>query len=134
VRVTEFSLRNPLFAGLIATVVALFGIYAYLTPSCPQLFGRGERRPIAGGPADAAAQLLAANVGVTLSLIAQPEDCTDLTLLDRVRDAALAGVLAQTEAANNVSQSEARASAALVFSNHAQRSCRSESRRARATE
>jgi HAE1 family hydrophobic/amphiphilic exporter-1 len=33
VRVTEFSLRNPLFAGLIATVLALFGIFAYLTLS-----------------------------------------------------------------------------------------------------
>jgi HAE1 family hydrophobic/amphiphilic exporter-1 len=33
VRVTEFSLRNPLFAGLIATVLALFGVYAFLTLS-----------------------------------------------------------------------------------------------------
>jgi hydrophobic/amphiphilic exporter-1 (mainly G- bacteria), HAE1 family len=32
-KVTEFSLRNPLFAGLIATVLATFGIYAYLTLS-----------------------------------------------------------------------------------------------------
>src|SRR5262249_47373605 len=40
-------------------------------------------------PADAAAQILAANVGVTLSLIAEP----DPTLSERVRDAALAAVL-----------------------------------------
>ena len=30
-RVAEFSLRNPLFAGLIVTVFALFGFYANLT-------------------------------------------------------------------------------------------------------
>jgi hypothetical protein len=66
-------------------------------------------------PADAAAQLLASNIGVTLSLIAQPEESTDLTLSDRVREAALAGVLVQYEATNNVSPTEARASAALVL-------------------
>ena len=32
-KVTEFSLRNPLFAGLIATVLVIFGIYAYFTLS-----------------------------------------------------------------------------------------------------
>src|SRR5215831_6728990 len=32
-KLTEFSLRNPLFAGLIATVLAIFGTYAYLTLS-----------------------------------------------------------------------------------------------------
>jgi hydrophobic/amphiphilic exporter-1 (mainly G- bacteria), HAE1 family len=32
-KVTEFSLRNPLCAGLIATVLAIFGIHAYLTLS-----------------------------------------------------------------------------------------------------
>jgi HAE1 family hydrophobic/amphiphilic exporter-1 len=32
-RVTEFSIRNPLFAGLVASVLALFGVYAYLTLS-----------------------------------------------------------------------------------------------------
>ncbi|GGK74842.1 hypothetical protein Sme01_34420 [Sphaerisporangium melleum] len=42
---------------------------------------------------DAAEQILAANVGVTLSLITQPGDTRDLGLSDRVREAALAGVL-----------------------------------------
>ena len=32
-RVTEFSLRNPLFAGLIACVLAIAGLYAYFTLS-----------------------------------------------------------------------------------------------------
>jgi AcrR family transcriptional regulator len=45
-------------------------------------------------PADAAAQILAANVGVTLSLITQPRDTVDLGLSERVREAALAGILA----------------------------------------
>jgi AcrR family transcriptional regulator len=44
-------------------------------------------------PADAAAQIAAANVGVTLSLIAQPEDDRDLQLSARVRDAMLAAVV-----------------------------------------
>ncbi len=66
-------------------------------------------------PADAAAQLLAANVGVTLSLIAQPEDATDLSLSDHVREAALAGVLAARQVAGGTSPNEVRASAALAL-------------------
>ncbi|MEV4073260.1 TetR/AcrR family transcriptional regulator [Nonomuraea fuscirosea] len=42
---------------------------------------------------DAAEQILAANVGVTLSLITQPMDERDMGLSDRVREAALAAVL-----------------------------------------
>ncbi|MDG6107279.1 hypothetical protein [Dactylosporangium aurantiacum] len=41
--------------------------------------------------ADAAEQVLAANVGITLTLISQPEP--DFGLSERVREAALAGVL-----------------------------------------
>jgi AcrR family transcriptional regulator len=67
-------------------------------------------------PAAAAAQILAANVGVTLSLIAQPEDATDLSLSERVREAALAGVLADERSAVGASSSEIRVSAALVLS------------------
>ncbi|MCX2947312.1 hypothetical protein [Lentzea sp. NEAU-D7] len=43
---------------------------------------------------DAAEQMLAANVGVTLILISQPEP--DFALSERVREAALAGVLRTT--------------------------------------
>jgi hypothetical protein len=42
---------------------------------------------------DAAEQILAANVGVTLTLISQPAGKRDMSLSDRVREAALAGVL-----------------------------------------
>ncbi len=66
-------------------------------------------------PADAAAQLLAANVGVTLSLIAQPDDATDLSLSDHVREAALAGVLVAGQVAGGTSPNEVRASAALAL-------------------
>ena len=48
--------------------------------------------------ADAAAQILAANVGVTLALITQPETHRDRGLSDRVREATLAGVLGQPPA------------------------------------
>lgn len=43
-------------------------------------------------PDDAARQLHAANVGVTLTLIGQPPGAVDRALSDRVRDAAIAGV------------------------------------------
>jgi AcrR family transcriptional regulator len=44
-------------------------------------------------PVDAATQIAAANVGVTLNLISQPEDERDLVLSSRVRDAVLAAVV-----------------------------------------
>jgi hypothetical protein len=58
---------------------------------------------------------LAANVGVTLSLIAQPEDATDLSLSDHVREAALAGVFAASQVASGSAPDEVRASAALAL-------------------
>jgi hypothetical protein len=66
-------------------------------------------------PAEAAAQLLAANVGVTLALIAQPEDATDLTLSDRVREVALAGIVAEREGSRGESPEEVRRLAALAL-------------------
>ncbi|MBP2478998.1 AcrR family transcriptional regulator [Crossiella equi] len=44
---------------------------------------------------EAARQLVAANAGVTLSLIAQPEDSRDLGLSDRLRDNLLDGLLTE---------------------------------------
>src|SRR4029077_257614 len=58
------------------------------------LTGAARQGRLKAAPVDAAAQILAANVGVTLSLIAQPPDARDLRLSARVRDVALAGVLA----------------------------------------
>jgi AcrR family transcriptional regulator len=67
-------------------------------------------------PTDAAAQILAANVGVTLSLITQPPATLDLTLSERVREAALAGVLvgaAQPRGKRSTRTGLSRASAAV---------------------
>lgn len=64
-------------------------------------------------PDDAAEQILAANIGVTLSLITQPDDKRDMTLSVRVREAALAAVLANTGAKSQPSTS--RASTALTL-------------------
>ncbi|MDX6566758.1 MAG: hypothetical protein QOE10_2420, partial [Gaiellales bacterium] len=47
-------------------------------------------------PADAAAHLLAASSGVTLTLIQQPAGERDLNLSDRVRDGVLAAITTDT--------------------------------------
>ncbi len=52
--------------------------------------------PLAVPPDLAAARLVAANVGVTLTLLAQPTDAVDLALSVAVRDAMLASILAPT--------------------------------------
>jgi AcrR family transcriptional regulator len=44
-------------------------------------------------PAEAARQIAAANSGVTLSLIAQPEEARDLAMSQQVRESVLAGLL-----------------------------------------
>jgi hypothetical protein len=58
---------------------------------------------------DAAEQILAANIGVTLSLITMPQP--DFGLSTRVRESALAGVLQVDDQATGLS----RASAALTL-------------------
>ncbi len=52
---------------------------------------------------------------MTLSLIAQPENATDLSLSELVREAALAGVLAASQTAGGTSPNEVRASAAVAL-------------------
>ncbi|TDD46650.1 TetR/AcrR family transcriptional regulator [Nonomuraea terrae] len=67
---------------------------------------------------DAAEQILAANIGVTLSLITRPEDDRDMGLSDRVREAALAAVLhpgAEQPASHQAAAATSRASAALTL-------------------
>jgi AcrR family transcriptional regulator len=49
-------------------------------------------------PADAAREIVAANVGVTLSLIARPEDERDLAMSARVRDAVLGSLISDAAA------------------------------------
>src|SRR5438132_9057164 len=92
----RFGLDNPRFYALLYGNVERGRPCAITSPALARLTDLLTVAAKAGqlrvAPADAAAQLLAANVGVTLSLIAQPEDATDVSLSDRVRDTALAGV------------------------------------------
>ena len=103
-RHVQFGLENPRFYALLYGNVERGKACAITAPALAQLTDLLAAAARLGrlrvGPTDAAAQLLAANVGVTLSLIAQPEGSTDLGLSERVREAALAGVLAPVEAAN----------------------------------
>jgi len=66
-------------------------------------------------PAEAAPRILAANVGVVLSLIAQPEDATDLSLSDHVREAVLASILVDNNVAGGTAPGDVRAAAALAL-------------------
>lgn len=94
----QFGLEHPTFYAL---------LYGHIEPGTPcaitapaqgmllELLTAATRQGrLKVAPADAAAQILAANVGVTLSLITQPPDGRDLGLSERVREAALAAVLA----------------------------------------
>jgi len=118
-RHVRFGLDNPRFYALLYGNVERGRLCAITSPALAQLTellaAAAKLGQLRVGPEDAAAQLLAANVGVTLSLIAQPEEATDLRLSDRVREAALAGVLAERAPTNGTSPTEARAAAALML-------------------
>lgn len=96
-----FGLEHPRFYTL---------LYGHLEPGVPcaittpaterlttllQAVARTGRLTVE--PRDAARQLHAANVGVTLTLIGQPPGEVDLALSARVREAAIAGVTAAGE-------------------------------------
>jgi hypothetical protein len=52
-----------------------------------------QQRRLRVSPAEAAAHILAASSGVTLSLIQQPLSERDLSLSDRVRDSVVAAMI-----------------------------------------
>jgi AcrR family transcriptional regulator len=118
-RHVRFGLENPRFYALLYGNVERGRPCAITSPALARLTDLLAVAAKAGrlrvAPAEAAAQLLAANVGVTLSLIAQPADATDLSLSDRVREVALAGVLAASHTAGGTSPNEIRASAAVAL-------------------
>ena len=118
-RHVRFGLENPRFYALLCGNVERGRPCAITSPALARLTDLLTVAAKAGrlrvAPAEAAAQLLAANVGVTLSLIAQPADRTDLSLSDRVREAALAGVLAASQTADGSSPNEVRASASVAL-------------------
>jgi AcrR family transcriptional regulator len=97
-RHVAFGLEHPAFYALLygrvepgrpCTITA--PALAMLVDLLDAAAARGE---LTVPPQDAAAQLLAANVGVTLALISQPPDAVDHGLSDRVREASLAAVTA----------------------------------------
>ncbi len=96
-RHVAFGLEHPAFYALLygrARPGQPCAITGPATEMLTRLLDRVARDGVlAVPPADAAAQILAANVGVTLALIAQPDAERDLGLSDRVREAALAAVL-----------------------------------------
>ena len=118
-RHVRFGLENPRFYALLYGNVERGRPCAITSPALARLTDLLTNAAKAGQlrvtPAEAAAQLLAANVGVTLSLIAQPEDAMDPSLSDRVREAALAGVLAASQTAGGTSLNEVRASASVAL-------------------
>lgn len=106
-RHVAFGLDHPRFYALLYGDIEPgrpCGVTAPATAMLVRLLDEAARRGLLRvPPADAAAQILAANVGVTLSLIGQP----DGTLSDRVRDAALAAVLVGTDTPATAGRQEA---------------------------
>ncbi|WHT22346.1 TetR/AcrR family transcriptional regulator [Crossiella sp. CA-258035] len=102
----RFGLEHPKFYVL---------LYGQIEPGVPcSLTGSAEARLLellAGvakqgrlrvPPEEAARQIVAANIGITLNLIAQPESSRDLGLSDRLRDNVIAALLTDTPAATTV--------------------------------
>jgi AcrR family transcriptional regulator len=118
-RHVRFGLENPRFYALLYGNVERGRPCAITSPALARLTDlltvAAKAVQLRVAPAEAAAQLLAANVGVTLSLIAQPEDAMELSLSDRVREAALDGVLATSQTASGASANAIRASAAVTL-------------------
>lgn len=112
-RHVQFGLEHPSFYGLLYGRAEPGKPCAVTAPAHAALRDRLTAAAAQGllkVPADdAAEQVLAANVGITLTLISQPEP--DLGLSRRVREAALAGVLHTP----STDASTTRASAALTL-------------------
>ncbi|OZV80989.1 TetR family transcriptional regulator [Micromonospora echinospora] len=113
----RFGLEHPTFYALLYGRVEPGRPCAITAPAhamLRDLLGAAARQGLLRVPVDdAAEQILAANVGVTLSLITQPEEARDPGLSNRVREAALAGVLDTT--ARGESPAATRASTALAL-------------------
>ncbi|WP_433125485.1 TetR/AcrR family transcriptional regulator [Micromonospora sp. CA-240977] len=92
-RHVQFGLEHPSFYGLLYGRAEPGKPCAVTAPAHAALRDRltAARGRLKVPAADAAEQVLAANVGITLTLISQPEP--DFGLSGRVREAALAGVL-----------------------------------------
>lgn len=118
-RHVQFGLDHPGFYALLYGNVERGRPCAITLPALSRLTELLDGAARAGRlripPAEAAAELLAANVGVTLSLIAQPEDRTDLSLSIRVREAILAAVCISPAPPPPLTPVSARAAAAIAM-------------------
>jgi AcrR family transcriptional regulator len=118
-RHVQFGLDHPRFYALLYGNVERGRPCAITSPALTRLTELLNDAATAGrlrvAPAEAAPRILAANVGVALSLIAQPEDATDLSLSDHVREAVLASILVDADAPRGTSPGDVRAAAALTL-------------------
>jgi AcrR family transcriptional regulator len=98
-RHVQFGLEHPKFYALLYGQIEPGRPCAITAPAqamLEELLSAAARQGLLKvSPTEAAAQVLAANVGVTLSLISQPPDTRDTTLSERVCEAALAGVVSE---------------------------------------
>jgi AcrR family transcriptional regulator len=118
-RHVRFGLENPRFYASLYGNVERGRPCAITSPALTRLTellndaARAGRLRVA--PAEAAPRILAANVGVALSLIAQPADATDLSLSDYVREAVLASILTDDGLLGDTQPGDVRAAAALAL-------------------
>jgi AcrR family transcriptional regulator len=88
----RYGLANPSFYALVHGRIG-GAVSVPARRSLESLFAEAARRGLLRAPvADAAARVLAANIGVTLSLIGQPEDTRDPLLSGAVREAVLGSI------------------------------------------
>ncbi|MET8307041.1 TetR/AcrR family transcriptional regulator [Micromonospora sp. NPDC005173] len=110
-RHVQFGLDHPTFYALLYGQVELGKPCTITAPAhaiLRDLLVAAAREGLLKVPADdAAEQILAANIGATLSLITQPDDQRDMNLSDRVREAALAGVLRNSPEADQPAMTRA---------------------------
>ena len=104
----QFGLQHPTFYALIYGQVrpgkpcgVIDGVKAMLLDALKPAARQGKLRV---SPADAAEQILAASVGVTLSLITQPPEQINLRLSKQVRDAMLQAISSDEPAADTHGQ------------------------------
>jgi AcrR family transcriptional regulator len=119
-RHVQFGLEHPTFYALLYGAVEPGRPCVVTAPAQARLlalFAIAARRGLLRvPPADAAAQLLAANVGVTLSLIPQPDAGRDPGLSHQVREAILAAIThSGPRPAGGRGRPPARASAAIAL-------------------
>ncbi|MFF4594660.1 TetR/AcrR family transcriptional regulator [Amycolatopsis sp. NPDC001319] len=101
-RHVDYGLAHPAFYLLLYGQIEP-GVPCTLTSSAEamllELLTRAARQGrLRVAPAEAAQQIAAANSGVTLSLIAQPEDARDLEMSHQVREALLARLITDAPA------------------------------------